>query len=250
MKKQLVAPLMLAALFSAPSHSQSTGEGEKGKFTITPAVVSDYIWRGQSQGGMSFQPAITYEKGPWSYSISLAYPLDEKLTDTVYPEFDLSAAYEFSLLGDYFKIKPGVLAYTYPRAEGQYKAIIEPTVTFALDAKELNVSFTAYYDVIQKGPTYELAAGYSISLGERVGIDLSALIGKYELSNNNPDEPPKIDTSGSYWTLGLSIPIAFSQNTSLVPSCNYHKGFDRKVLGVPYTDENFWVFGISYSYSF
>jgi len=259
MKMQLLLSSTLAALVAAPSYSQSAGNSEKGKFTFTPAIVSDYIWRGQSQGGMSFQPAITYDKGSWSFGLSLAYPLDDNFNCyNPYPEFDLSASYELSFADDAFKIKPGILAYTYPRAEGQYKAIIEPTVTFELDAKDFNMSFTAYYDVIQKGPAFELAAGYSISLVDKIGLDLSALIGKYELSNTDPESPPnpKADSSGNYWMAGVSIPIAISEKMSLVPNCTYHRGFDRKAFDndllkkQSYADEGFWVFGLSYSVSF
>jgi len=271
MKKQLMAPLLLAALISAPSHSQSAGEGEKGKFTITPALVSDYYWRGQKQGGPSFQPAIGYEKGPWSFDLTLSVPLDEKMSDTVYPEFDFSASYEFSFANDCFKIVPGLIAYTYPTTDEIFKAVIEPTVTFAFAVKDLSLSLNLYYDVIQKGPTYEVVAGYTIPITERIGVELSAMAGKFNLADTSPDSmkyededapgqtitfPGRKDkSSGSYWQAGVSVPIELTKRATIVPGWFYSQGYDLisqtdKEPKLKLPNEGRGVFSLSFSYTF
>jgi len=269
MKKQLATPLMLAALISAPSRSQSAGEGEKGKFTVTPAFVSDYYWRGQKQGGPSFQPSIGYEKGPWSFGLTLAVPMDtkkEKMSETVYPEIDLSASYEFSFANDHFKILPGILAYTYLTADDSnstpapgddfHKAVIEPTVSFAFSAKDFNLSLNLYYDVIQKGPSYEVAAGYSISIAERFGVELAALAGKYDQTDvDTIKTDPKLTSTGNYWQAGVSVPIELTKTMTVTPGWLYSKGYDhiaqrKNEPKMQLPDEGRGVFSLSFSYTF
>jgi hypothetical protein len=271
MKKQLVAPLMLAALVSAPAQSQSTGESEKGKFTVTPALVSDYYWRGQNQhlkqGSTAFQPTIGYEKGPWSFDLGVSVPLNEKMGDTIYPEIDLSASYEFSFVNDYFKIKPGFLAYTYMTADDSgstesdgddfYKAVFEPTVSFVFAVKDFNLSLNLYYDVIQKGPTYEVVAGYTIPVTERIGVELSAMAGKFDLADTVPNSEEKEKLSGSYWHAGISVPIELTEKMAIVPGWYYAKGYgythqtgnDPKVSSQD-EDKGRGVFSLSFSYTF
>ena len=282
MKKQLVAPLMLAALGSAPAHSQSTGEGEKGKFTVTPALVSDYYWRGQNQhlniGSPAFQPTIGYEKGPWSFDLGISVPLNDKfpsdngekskklkMSDTIYPEIDLSASYEFSFANDCFKIKPGILAYTYMTADDSgstesdsddfFKAVFEPTVSFAFAAKDFSLSLNLYYDVIQKGPTYEVEAGYTIPITEQIGVELSAMAGKFDLADSVPNSEQKEKFSGSYWQAGISVPIELTEKMAIVPGWYYAKGYGRTYqtgndLKVSSPDEGRGVFSLSFSYTF
>jgi len=248
MKTRLIFPLALAALFAAPSHSQSAENGEKGTFTVTPSFVSDYVWRGQRLGGFSFQPTFSYEKGPWNFELFANLPLDEKMSETVFPEFDFSASYEFSFANDFFKIRPSLIAYTYPNTEVEiHKTIFEPNVSLAFSLKDLSLSLNLYYDLTQKGPTYEVEAGYTIPLAERVGIELSALAGKFELTDVVPNAVPKEKFSGSYWHAGISVPIELTERMAIVPGWQYAKGYDRFFQT---GNEGCGAFSLNFSYSF
>jgi hypothetical protein len=258
MKKEILRPMALAAFAALPFHAQ-TMAGSEGTFTVTPSLVSAYMFRGVRLGGLSFQPAVEYSKGPLSLQMYSNFPISDKIPGTCDPEFDLGTSYTWTVVPEVFTIKPGVMFYTFPTAdsdEGFYKATCEPNVSFGYSLGDISLSLNLYYDIIMKGATYELGAEYSINL-QSVGLDieLSALVGKYDWSDSVADDAIKTRNSGNYFQVGVAIPYEFSKRSSLNVGWYFTKGVNNYYYVGNTKDSNpdaigKGFFGVSYSFSF
>jgi hypothetical protein len=259
MKNQIVHFAVLAVLAVAPLRSQTMAESE-GTFTVTPSLVSAYMFRGVRLGGLSFQPAVEYSKGPLSLQLYSNFPISDKIPGTCDPEFDLGASYTWAIVPEVFTIKPGIMLYTFPAADtddGFYKATCEPNVSFGYSLGDINFSLNLYYDIIMKGATYELGADYSIHVQPiDLDIELSALVGKYDWSDSVADDTIKTRNSGNYFLTGLAVPYKFSKRSSLSVGWHFTKGINnyyyegnRKISSNPEAVGK-GFFSASYSFSF
>ncbi|MCL1894661.1 MAG: hypothetical protein FWG02_10615 [Holophagaceae bacterium] len=247
MKKQTVGLSMIVAMLALPAYSQST-EGSEGKFTVTPSYVSSFMFRGMRLGGPSFQPSVEYSKGPLTLGIWGNFPIANKIEGVSDPEFDIYASYDWEIVPDVLTIRPGITAYTFPRAEnddGFYKATYEPNISLVYSVGGIDFTGTYYYDLVMKGPTYEFGIDYSIPL-KPLGIDLelSALVGNYDWSESEKSDE-KVAISGNYWQAGIAIPYEFSNKSKLVAGWYYSEGREKKS-----DHEGRGVFNVSYSFVF
>jgi hypothetical protein len=248
---------MALAVFAAlPFHAQTMTESE-GTFTVTPSLVSAYMFRGVRLGGLSFQPAVEYSKGPLSLQLYSNFPVSDKIPGTCDPEFDLGASYTWTVVPEVFTIKPGIMLYTFPTADtndGFYKATCEPNVSFGYNLGDMSLSLNLYYDIVMKGATYELGADYSIHVQSTgLDIELSALIGKYDWSDSVADDVIKIRNSGNYFQAGVAIPYEFSKRSSLSIGWYFAKGTNNYYYPSREPNPNAigkGFFSVSYSFSF
>jgi hypothetical protein len=258
MKKRLLSLTILTAMIAAPSYSQPS-DGSKGTFTITPAYVSTYMFRGVRFGGQSFQPVIDYSRGPLTLGLCASLPVDEKIADSIYPECDFFASYEWAIVPDVFKITPGVIVLTWPTIneteDGMHQMICGPSLSFGYTVKGLTFSLNLYYDLVLKGATYEFGADYSIPV-KPLGIDLefSARAGTYKWLDIAPST--KITETGNYWSAGVAIPYSFSDSLKLTVGWLYTSGFDNyhktgqanKIINPGAVGRGVFSAGLSYSF--
>jgi len=258
MKKQILHSAALFAIAVASSHAQTMAESE-GTFTVTPSFVSAYMFRGVRLGGLSFQPAVEYSKGPLALGLVSNFPVSDKIPGTCDPEFDLTASYTWSIVPEAFTIKPGITFYTYPTADkndGFYKVTCEPSLSFGCSFGDINFSINFYYDMVMEGATYELGGDYLIHL-KPLGFDLelSALIGKYDWSDSIAGDIMKTRNSGNYFQVGAAIPYEFSKRSSLHVGWCYAKGTNNHYHSASGKESNPGAIGkgffnASYSFSF
>ena len=259
MKKQILLLLPLAALIAAPSHAGNPDDSE-GTFTVTPAYVSEFMFRGARYGGASFQPMIEYSKGPLDLELWCNFPLADKIEGVSDPEFDLTASYTLTIVPNAFTIKPGFTLYTFPRAkkeDGFYKATFEPKVSFSYTAGDISFALNLYYDLVMEGPTYEFGVDYSIPVKAsnfNFELELSALIGKYDWADSVADSGTKEGIKGDYWQAGLAVPFEFSKSSKLVIGWYYAEGINTKSYAGAARDSlpdvGHGVFNVSFSHSF
>jgi len=216
------------AFVHAAAHSQAAASGE-GAFTVTPAFVTAFVDRGAYMSGLSFRPTVAYSKGPLAFELFGNFPISDKVPGTADPQIDLAASYTWETAPGALAIEPSVLLSTFPRAdtdEGFYRAICELGVSFRCELAEgLNASLGFWRDVVQKGGGYELGLEYSAPFRLRgLGAELSARIGRYDLSDTVINAPEKVRNYGDYLYAGVSIPYEFSDKSKLAVGWCYAKG--------------------------
>jgi hypothetical protein len=257
MKRQLFQSTALAMMAFAPVKSQTVAESE-GRFTISPTIVSAYMFRGVRQGGLSFQPTIGYQKGPLELELFANFPISDRIPGTCDPEIDFGLYYTWTLVPEIFSIKPGLLLYTYPSAkesDGQNIATFEPSVFFEYSIGDLTFSLNCFYDIVLRGPTYELGAEYLIHAKPlHLDFELSALTGRYDWSDSDAGGIRKRN-AGNYFIAGAAIPIEFSKKSSLKVGWYFSKGTNNYLHYSGIRESNPGAIGkgfieASYSFSF
>ena len=58
-------------------------------WTVTPAFVSQYMFRGTRLGGPGFQPAVEFDSGPVVAGVWTNFPVADTVVGQSDPEFDL-----------------------------------------------------------------------------------------------------------------------------------------------------------------
>lgn len=112
-------------------------------WTITPALASQYMFRGARLGGPSLQPTVELAAGSLAVGVWASFPLKDKVVGQSDPEFDFYASYTVEAIKDVMTWQPGVTCYFYPGAEkknGFYQSTLEPNL--ALNYTVSGVKFT------------------------------------------------------------------------------------------------------------
>ena len=94
----------------------ASAEAAYGVWGLTPAVVSQYMFRGVRRGGPSFEPTIEYDYGSLAVGVWANFPLMDKVVGQSDPEFDFYGSYTVEVVKDAVSLAPGVTIYTYPNA--------------------------------------------------------------------------------------------------------------------------------------
>ena len=202
-------------------------------FAVSPAVVTQYMFRGVRDGGLSFQPDIESDYGNLGVGVWANQPIADKVPGVSDPEIDPYVYYTLNM-SDTVSVVPELYVYTYVRApldRGAYHATVEPNV--ALNYTWHAVKFTPklYYDLVLQGPTYELNAAAAVPLPDLgTELDFNATAGTYYQGNVVNDAAPKVKNWGNYWLLGVSVPVTLSKAARLnfgfaytQGSANYYK---------------------------
>ena len=194
---------------------------------ITPSFVTQYMFRGARLGGPSFEPTVEVDAGNLAVGVWANIPLADKVPGQSDPEIDPYASYTLSL-NDSLSFVPGFTLYTYPRADtstGWYKSTFEPN--FAVNVTYKGVKFTPkiYYDVVLKGPTYELTAAWALPLKDAgTELDWTATAGTFIWDSVSKDANPRVKNWGNYYLVGVSAPFTITKTSKLILGVAYTKG--------------------------
>ncbi|MES2691827.1 MAG: TorF family putative porin [Verrucomicrobiota bacterium] len=249
---------LLAASGASSSHAQTTtSTASSATWTLTPAVVSQYMFRGVRLGGPAFQPNLDMTSGDLSLGIWASTPIKDEVPGVSDPEVDLYGSYNFKL-NDAASFAIGATWYIYPDADksaGFYKQTFEPSIAFNYTINGLRLTPKVYYDLVLEGPTAELTAFYALPLKELgTELDFTATVGTYKWENAVEDALPDVANWGSYWSAGVALPFQFSTNSKLTVGIAYVRGYDNEVKqGMLPKSENTAAVGrgvVSLSYSF
>lgn len=234
---------------AAPSYS----------ITATGAAVSQYMFRGQRLGGLSFQPAVEVAAGNAAVGLWANVPVQDKVADVSDPEFDLYGSYTFGIR-DGLSIVPGFTYYVYPKAPtavGFYRSTFEPNVALNYTFKGVKLTPKIYYDTTLEGTTYEFTAGYTIPLKDLDSeLGLAASYGSYYLRDSTKDASPSIKSVGDYWSIGATIPFKITDKSKLTIGGAFTEGKQAyfKQGTAPKTKNTFatgrGVWSVAYAYSF
>lgn len=225
--------VMLAVLLagSASASAQTPASGaSSGTWTLTPAYVSQYMFRGVRLGGDSFQPALEYGNGSWIAGLWANAPLADKVPGQSDPELDFYGSYT-ATLSDSVTLVPGFTVYMYPdadRSAGFYKSTFEPNVALNFTTSGLRLTPKLYYDTVLKGATFELGAFYAVPLTTLgTELDFTATIGTFKWRDSIENASPRIKNWGDYWQAGVALPFQVSATSKLTVGWFYAKGDDN-----------------------
>ena len=197
--------------------------------TLTPSLVSQYMFRGQRLGGLSFQPAVEVGYGNAVAGLWSNFPVENKVPGVSDPEFDFYAANTFTL-NEASSIVVGFTEYYYPRADlnaGAYRSTFEPNIAFNYTWQGLKVTPKFYWDFSLDGPTYELTAAYAVPLKDLgTELDFTAAGGTYLLNDVAHDAAPRVKAWGDYWLVGVAAPFQLTKASKLTVGFAYTKGSD------------------------
>ncbi len=170
-------------------------------WTLSTDFVGEYVFRGQTFGAESVQPAVevSLENG-LTLGIWGSTGVGEQSDDNG-DEIDFYAAYSLPL-SDTFTLDLGATYYHYPQggdlletedgAVGSY----EFSAGTSFDAP-FGPSLTAYYDTTLENFTLEGGLGHSIAAGPKGSFDLGAALGYVDLGNDGTIGGSEAVTIGS-----------------------------------------------------
>ncbi len=192
-----------------------------------PSVVSQYMFRGVRLGGPAFEPSVEYDYGNLALGVWANTPIADKVPNQSDPEIDPYGSYTFNVNRS-LSIMPGFTFYTYPRTaigQGFYRATFEPSVAANYTVKGVKFTPKLYYDVVLKGPTYELTAAFTVPLqGLGSELDFTAIGGTYKWTDAARDASPTLTKYGDYYLGGVSMPFQINKDSKLAMGFAYTKG--------------------------
>lgn len=219
----------VALLFGVSSAQAQTpvAETPTATVTLTPSIVSQYMFRGVRLGGPSFEPNAEFDFGNLAFGVWANFPTSDKVDGVSDPEIDPYGSYTFTL-NENLSITPGFTWYTYPHAKksnGFYKSTFEPSLALNYTVSGIKLTPKLYYDVVMHGPTYELSASWSAPLKNfGTELDFLATIGRYDWKKAAADTSPDLRNYGNYWLVGVSAPITINASSKFVVGFAYTQG--------------------------
>jgi hypothetical protein len=221
------APSAAAPAIPAPAPAAVAPAAPTLSVVLNPSYVSQYMFRGQRLGGQSFQPSVEADYGNWALGVWSNIPLADKVPGQSDPEIDPYGSYTYTVT-DSFNLQPGFTFYTYDKAptdQGFYRSTFEPNFAVNYTIGGLKITPKLYYDVVLRGLTSELSAGYVVplkSLGTE--FDFTGTIGNYLLHDDVNNADPRVKAAGNYWLLGVSLPFQIDKATKFVVGWAYTEG--------------------------
>lgn len=235
MKRLLSSLLLLAGSTLSPLAAAETTPAvaplPEMTWTVTPAVTSQYLFRGVRLAGASFQPAVDFAYGPLALGLWSSVALEDHASGDGDPEIDFYGSYTIPV-GQWSRVEaefvPGFQLYTYPDAErsgGYYRATFEPSVGANLIVAGVKLTPKAYYDFMLKGATFECTAAVAVPLPALgTELELSASIGTFRWKDIAADVDPAVKNWGDYWTVGAAVPYQVTANSSVKLAVLYSEG--------------------------
>jgi uncharacterized protein (TIGR02001 family) len=226
----LVAGASLSAQTPAPAAAAPApaAEATTGSWTFTPAVASQYMFRGVRLGGPSFEPTLEYDYGSLAVGVWGNIPLKDKVDGQSDPEFDFYGSYTMDIVKDTVSIAPGVTIYTYPNAKksnGFYQATFEPNLALNYTVGPVKFTPKVYYDFVLKGPTAELTAAFTVPLKDlNTELDFTGVAGTYKWTSAAADTTPDVKNWGDYYLAGVAAPFQINKASKLTIGFAYTKG--------------------------
>lgn len=211
------APAPAAAPEAAPSYS----------WVFTPAVASQYMFRGARLGGPSFEPSLELDSGNFAVGVWANYPMKDKVVGQSDPEYDIYGSYT-ATVNDATSIVPGFTWYNYPNADksaGFYKMTFEPSIALNYTVGAVKLTPKFYYDLVLKGPTYEFTASTAVPLKDAgTELDFTATVGTFKWTDAFENSTPSYKNYGDYWLVGVAAPFQITKSGKLTVGLAYTKG--------------------------
>lgn len=220
--------LLLAFLTALWGTLIASAQTEPSSWTGSAVVASQYLFRGLRYGGPSLQPMVEYDHGNLAAGVWANTPLADRVPGQSDPEIDPFASYRIPV-GNLASLQPGATLYLFPDAEparGFYRATFEPNVAFNYTANGVTLTPKLYYDVVLRGPTYELNAAYAVPVKE-IGseLDFYASVGAYAWDAAVAQTTPRTRARGNYWNATVTLPFQITARAKLAASIGYAQGW-------------------------
>lgn len=233
MKTKLLLPALAALLATAQGLFAQTpapvpaAAAPSASWTLTPAFVSQYMLRGVRLGGASLQPVIEYASGPLVVGLWNNFPLKSKVPGQSDPEIDPYFSYTFEIAKD-LTLQPGAILYLYPDANknnGFYKTTFEPSLALNYTVEGIKFTPKVYLDTVLDQTLWELNVAYSIPLKD-FGTEIAFLgsYGTFKANDALENSSPATKNWGSYWLVGLTLPIQINKESKLSIGWAYTEG--------------------------
>lgn len=232
MNKKLIlciASVCVAGAIGAGAQTAAPAPAPSGSWTLTPAAVSQYMFRGVRLGGVSLQPSVEYGYGDFAAGLWANFPIKDKVPGVSDPEFDLYGSYT-TAINDATTFVTAFTWYNYPDADksaGFYKSTFEPSVAvnFTIPGAGVKLTPKLYYDFGLKGPTAEFTAFYAFPLKDAgTELDFTATVGTYKWKSAAANTSPDIKNWGDYWLVGVAAPFQLSKTAKLTVGWAYTDG--------------------------
>jgi uncharacterized protein (TIGR02001 family) len=228
--KLLLAALTLGSFTGLLAQAPAPAAAPSSSWTITPAVVSQYMLRGVRLGGLSAQPVIEYASGPLVLGLWNNIPLADRVPGQSNPEIDPYGSYTVEIAKD-LTFQPGFILYTYPKANksnGFYKMTFEPSVALNYTVEGIKLTPKLYYDTVLKQTLLEASVAYSVPLKE-AGTELAFLgqWGTFKARDALENSAPATKNWGDYWLAGVTLPFQLDKSSKLSVGWAYTKGRDN-----------------------
>ncbi len=197
---------------------------------LTPAFVSQYMFRGARLSGPSFEPTVEVDSGNLGLGVWANFPMKDKVIGQSDPEIDPYGYYTISI-NESLSVVPGFTWYNYPNADegnGFFKMTFEPNIALNYTVAQLNglkLTPKLYYDVVLKGPTYEFTAAYAVPLKDISSeLDFTATAGTFIIRNAAKGADPRVKNWGDYFLIGVAMPFQITKQSKLTIGIAYTKG--------------------------
>lgn len=231
MKKRLLLALTAglgAAAIRPPAQAAAAPAAPSISVTATVSAVSQYMFRGLRLSDGGLQPSVEVSAGNLVLGAWASVPFDgDKVPDSSDPEIDFYGAYNLAL-EDGLTLTPGFTLYHYPKAPtnaGFYRNTFEPNIALSWIVDGVKLTPKVYYDVVLKGPTYELTAFYALPLkGLGSELDFTLTYGGYKWKDTANDASPDVKAWGQYWLAGVAAPFQLTPTSKLTVGFAYTEG--------------------------
>lgn len=197
--------------------------------TATASLVSQYMFRGLRLSDGGLQPSVEVGAGNLVLGAWGNFPVDgDKVPDSSDPEIDLYGSYSIAL-EDGITLAPGFTSYHFPSAPtnaGFYRTTFEPNIALSWTMPDgAKLTPKVYYDVVLKGPTYEITALYAVPLKD-IGseLDFTATYGGYKWKEAANHASPDVKAWGQYWLFGVAAPFQITPKSKLTLGFAYTEG--------------------------
>ncbi len=212
------------AALSAPAPAPETPAVS---VVVTPAFASQYMFRGARLGGPSFEPTVEVDSGNFAVGVWANFPIKDKVVGQSDPEIDPYGSYTLTV-NDSLSVAPGFTWYNYPNADtsnGFYKSTFEPNIALNYTVAGIKFQPKFYYDLVLKGPTYELNISAAVPLKE-IGSELDwiATAGTFIIRDAAKGADPRVKNWGDYFLVGVSMPFQINSASKVVVGVAYTKG--------------------------
>ncbi len=195
--------------------------------TVTPSLVSQYLFRGMRYGGMAFQPTTEVSYGSVVGGFWGSFPLRDKVRGVSDPELDLYASTTIPI-SPAIALVPGFTWYHFPNAErsaGFHRQLFEPNLALTYTGAGFRLTPKLYYDLVRAGFTAELSAFYALPL-TRIGteLDFTVSVGSYLWRDAVKTTAPATKNWGDYGSAGVAMPFQITSAGRVTLGFAYVKG--------------------------
>lgn len=195
--------------------------------SLTPSVVSQYMFRGMRYGGTAFQPTAELSYGSVVGGFWGSIPMRNKVRGVSDPELDLYASASLPVTAA-IAVVPGFTWYHFPdavRSAGFHRQLFEPSLALTYTGPGFRLTPKLYYDVVREGLTAEFSAFYALPL-TRFGteLDFTATVGSYLWRDAVKTSAAGTKNWGDYGSAGVALPFQVSSAGRVTLGLAYVKG--------------------------